>query len=463
MSFDIAQDQHPLANDLKTLMLYASGQPNCISLQPSPAAAAAHHQDLASPISPPSSYYAKKDESVHMSVSVLFITLIIIAVLIGGGVVAFAISRGQKLPTAALLLARSMPYPRTRDDWYSEPDHPASNFTQPRHINAELDMSVHPARTPRRWLAAFAQGYWSANYTEYVPRPHPFVAGCPDDDDISNTDVVKMNWYNADQACYILSRYTSVRMLGDSFIRHVWTAMLQIATGNLTNGQLSRYSVERGLAQSGLCDKDEAFTERDCRDAIALSVYELPVMPCAQYGGIDADHYKAYRTGGDRPEGFSPLHTPINKTSAGSVVFAGTGLHDFFNIDGGNNFPEGTAAWYARLHEVLVNEANRTQQTVYPMFVGFHNSLNSQYSTMIWSSHMMMRYQYHPANSLIQRRVQHLTYDDTCEAYTELTNNADVHLKQKVMSEDWYANYSSTLVRSWSVIDNVHVFYCITI
>ena len=105
----------------------------------------------------------------------------------------------------------------------------------------------HPAGSPARFLAAFAQGQWDVNYTRYDVHPDPVlyrtspwaeaahalrdemeidpatytIEYCDDEDGDRPEPVVQqpsssahscaaMHWYNGSQACWILSHFTSV-------------------------------------------------------------------------------------------------------------------------------------------------------------------------------------------------------------------------------------------------------------
>ena len=394
---------------------------------------------------------AKKASSVPLYISVVVIILALGIVSTTMVLIAFWLANltrsSSQLPPTPL---RAMPYPYTADEWRSETDHAFDPFDPP---SSELvNMTAHPARTPRRWLAAYAQGFWAPKYVRYIPAPHPAVFGCVDDIDADNDDTVRMQWYNSSQACDILSRFANVRFIGDSYVRHVWTALLHIITGNFVDGQLSATSIDTEIARAGSCSGDLAFSERECRTLIAMDTSEMPVRPCRHFK-LNASYTNVYLSKDEVYDNWPRLQPP-NATTIGSVFIVGMGLHDLWTFP--DKAPMQTIEWYRNFHTRLHAEAERTQQAIYPLMLGYHNVIISGKSTLHYSGSISG--QWSPLQSGIQKRLKQINRhikQPRCATYDELSVNAETPIIPDVPT-DWGWDHATSRVQKWSIVDNVH-------
>ena len=192
---------------------------------------------------------------------------------------------------------------------------PQQQWRAPQPPSAEQFAASHPAFPPARFLAAFAQGGWTERFERFELQPQPALQRhsalerlvrqqrlernatgsstrrlyCQHEEDDTYrpealrrlplpSSCARMWWYSAGQACWILSHFTALFLSGDSLMRQVHEAMLQLLTDNLSNGQVRRQDRENGTAR--LCTGERAYSSEYCRPRVAFDTRELGFQAC---------------------------------------------------------------------------------------------------------------------------------------------------------------------------------------
>ena len=164
--------------------------------------------------------------------------------------------------------------------------------------------ALHPAYPPARFLASFAQGGWTPRYERYEGHPTPRLRAtspwtsairrdrqlfeqsadghlrkyCQVEEDVTyrqprvvqvgeSRQCARMWWYSSSQACHILSHFTAVHLSGDSLMRQVHHAMLQLLSDDFDDGHVDAEAAAD--PHSGDCFGDLGYEGKACRGKIA--------------------------------------------------------------------------------------------------------------------------------------------------------------------------------------------------
>ncbi len=255
-------------------------------------------------------------------------------------------------------------YPILFDNWTNGFDSQYVAFNPPDfHPDNRRTLLPHPAKTSKRWLTSFAHGYYASNFQYFISEPFPEHT-CRDNPPIT------MMYYNVHEACDLLSRFGTVTLIGDSFTRHVWLALLHILTNNKRNGHLSKSSLSN--PNHILCNYDEAYSERACRQLVANALDELHAPLCPNINGTYSMKYFDLATHPTQshfyivPDSLKP-----------SLIIQANGAHDLGNE--ALRFPADTQKTYKDAQLYMVQQVrNQSQIMIYPLFLTPHNLITSE-------------------------------------------------------------------------------------
>ncbi len=315
-----------------------------------------------------------------------------------------------------LFIPLPMSFPQTNNFWNDLKDSRFEPFSQ-HSPNPHTHFS-----SSSQFLSSYGNGYWTPGYTSYMTNP-------------------PMNWFTAKEACGIVDRFDNILIVGDSYSRHTWTALMQILSGNLVNGQLNQQSQN----MMGKCDGDEAFSERDCRTAIASNINDMLFPSCSKHVHIE---YNQYYASVDAPCHNWPNKFVHNRT----IVINNLGVHDYVNRPYG--FPQETIDCWDGLQQHILSQPSE----VWPLVLGSHNVYTNRNASFYWWSERWSR-QYWPINSVIQARIREYPSSSVDETsfYDELTEYDPLYVTWKTKAK--FDNYTtnSKRVHRWSILDNVHL------
>ncbi|XP_067678207.1 uncharacterized protein [Haliotis asinina] len=116
-------------------------------------------------------------------------------------------------------------------------------------------------------------------------------------------------------ACTILKGST-ILFVGDSLVRHVYTAMLLVVTGNMKDGAMND-NVPQNVRNA--CSGMYMFTEKLCRLHLKYSV-----RPCNGTVHLELKYFFAASHG-------RKLKQIVTKLNSKSIILTGIGIHNYFN------------------------------------------------------------------------------------------------------------------------------------
>ncbi|KAI5477470.1 hypothetical protein MNV49_006316 [Pseudohyphozyma bogoriensis] len=91
--------------------------------------------------------------------------------------------------------------------------------------------------------------------------------------------------FSTDEACALLEGFGPIAVVGDSFMRHIWSALLILLSGTLA-GATNDYVAP--LANTTVCSGENMFDDRDkyCRKHVVFDLKKAKRRPCG--GRVDA-------------------------------------------------------------------------------------------------------------------------------------------------------------------------------
>ncbi|XP_046327297.2 uncharacterized protein LOC124111591 [Haliotis rufescens] len=121
--------------------------------------------------------------------------------------------------------------------------------------------------------------------------------------------------HSPQEACSILSGST-ILFVGDSLVRHVYTAMLLIVTGNMNSGAISENVPENIRSE---CSGMYMFTEEVCRLHLMYGLHA-----CDGTVNLQLKYLFSSKFG-------QKLKRNVARLNSKSLLFTGIGIHDHFN------------------------------------------------------------------------------------------------------------------------------------
>lgn len=138
--------------------------------------------------------------------------------------------------------------------------------------------------------------------------------------------------YDRRTACKLLHRIGGLQLMGDSYIRHVYMALLLTVSGDLDQGAIDPRGRRSDAVGETVCLGESQFIERFCKDQWrSLRTHPFPTGHCPSGQSVSArelDYMPLHSSSvwPQEPEEFAGLF--FDKLRAPRVILVGVALHD---------------------------------------------------------------------------------------------------------------------------------------
>ncbi|KAI5478714.1 hypothetical protein MNV49_004639 [Pseudohyphozyma bogoriensis] len=151
--------------------------------------------------------------------------------------------------------------------------------------------------------------------------------------------VAPLHVFSGEDACEVLGAFGGMFVIGDSFVRHMWSALLMILRGR-TDGAWEGFGAEKVVTggeegdDQKLCEGEHVFTDQSpyCRSRVLLDLSKAVEPVCG--GRVQGGCFNTARPDDLAYSQVEPFLSAMTQQSKPSILLQGYGLHYNYNISG---------------------------------------------------------------------------------------------------------------------------------